>query len=57
MKITRDAFGEIRVEVTIQNIRKANHEYKMSPELRKMIDENRKAVVDAAMEMHRARKK
>ena len=57
MKITRDAFGEIRVEVTIQDVRKANREYKMSPELCKMIDENRKAVVDAAMEMHRARKK
>ena len=57
MKITRDAFGEIRVEVTIQNIRKVNHEYKMSPELRKMIDKNRKAVVGAAMEMSRVRKK
>ena len=57
LKITRDAFGEIRVEVTVQDIRKANHEYKMSPELCKMIDENRKAVVDAAMEMHWARKK
>ena len=57
MKITRDGFGGVRVEVTIQDVRKANREYKMSPELCKMIDENRKAIVDAAMEMHKARKK
>jgi len=57
MKITWDAFGGVHVEVTIQDVRKANREYKLSPELCKMIDENRKAVVDAAMEMRRARKK
>ena len=57
MKITRDAFGEIRVLVTAEDVRKAVREYKMSSELRKIIDENRRAVVDAAMEIYRSRKK
>lgn len=57
MKMIRDSFGEIRVLVTAEDVRKAVREYKMSSELRKIIDENRRAVVDAAMEIYRSRKK
>lgn len=57
MKITRDSFGHFHVEVTIEEVCKLNREFKLSPELCKMIDENRKAIVDEAMKMHRARKK
>lgn len=57
MKVTRDCSGEIRAQVTLEDVRKAVREYKLSPELRKMMDENRKAVIDAAIEIHKGRGK
>ena len=57
MKITRDEFGEIRVEVTIEDVRKAARKFKMSPELCKMIEDNRRAIVGAAMDMSREKRK
>lgn len=57
MKITRDEFGEIHVEVTIEDVRKAARKFKMSPELRKMIEDHRREIVDAAMAMSREKSK
>lgn len=57
MKITRDEFGEIHVEVTIEDVRKAARKFKMSPELRKMIEDNRKEILDKVMAESREKRK
>ena len=55
--VIRDEFGKICIEVTAQDVYKAARKYKMSPELCKKIEENRKMLIDAAIEMSRVRKK
>lgn len=49
--------GKPCVVIHIESVRRACENFKLSPELQKMIEDNRRAVVDAAMSLLREKRK